>query len=145
MADDPKRYSIQAQFDLFKEESLTAVTSLATASSTATEFGHHQLAQATEGVQYVFIKEFYNAPNFDAITQSAKDKLSARVQVVEAQVTELQQQRQEPTTRSGRCQKEFEACRARGADGAHQGSCWISYMICLGQHVTKAAVGKAKD
>lgn len=119
--------------DEFKEQSLTAITSLASASSTATEFGHANVAQAGERVQYM-IFQIYQAPSPDAVPAATFEELKIRVAVLEDQIAKDKS----PSTKAFRCQKDFEECRARSPDKVQQMSCWMSYLACLGEHVTKS-------
>jgi hypothetical protein len=62
------------QMDLFQQQSLSAITSMAQASSTATEFGYPQIAQAAERVQFTFINKIYNT-TVNIISRETEDEL----------------------------------------------------------------------
>lgn len=119
--------------DEFKKANVTAVTSLAAATSSATEFGFTQVAQAGEKVQYVLIKIFQAAPAPEAIAQQDVQKFQERVRELERQIADLPAAR----TESFRCQQDFEECVARARkNGTSQVTCWVSYAACLGAQLT---------
>ena len=143
MADDPKQYGIYAgkQLDLFKEQSVTAITSMATLSSTATEFGYPKIAQAAERVTYTFITEIYHNTTIN-ISESTGRDLEARVTALEKTVAEELPRKPadpEPRTHEFRCLKDFEDCKRRNPDG-HK-LCYAMLVACVGTNAAKALTG----
>jgi hypothetical protein len=132
------------QMDLFQQQSLSAITSMAQASSTATEFGYPQIAQAAERVQFTFINKIYNT-TVNIISRETEDELKGRVTDLQNTTAEQlpTQQQAEPRTQTFKCLKDFEDCKARNPDGYKM--CYAALVACVGANVAQAITGGGGD
>ena len=122
-----------ADWGKFDPSSVSAILNLATASSTANEFGFTGVARAGERVTFEIVR---------IEETKSKDTVNQQISELESRVTELGAQIQQvsaPLTESFRCQQDFERCLVKATTGVQKSSCWISFAACLAQQFTTIA------
>ncbi len=124
-----------------KKDFVTAVQSLAIASSTATATGFADVAEASESVRYVITNNFnfyvLQAPPSQEIPDHDITVLEEKVRALEAQIRSVNV----PSTESFRCQQDFETCVRNATSKVLKAACLMSYVACLSYLFVKVTVG----
>ena len=123
-----------------KKDFVTAVQSLAIASTSAAATGFTDVAEASANVNYVITNQFnfyiLQAPPTKEIPDHDINNLEERVRALEAQIRNVNV----PSTESFRCQQDFEACVRNATSKVQKANCLMSYAACLSNLFVKFTV-----
>ena len=113
----------------WKEESVTAVTSLSTTVVSATATGLPHVARASSGITFVIVNEFHFAQSPDAVPDRAYEELRAKIGNLEAQIEALPG----PKTHAFNCKEDFDGCWQGANTKLQKWHCLMTYGWCLAQ------------